>query len=200
MTLGGIPMNENYMDLLTHYTGIGHTTHSHSSSHSAEHETMHHNQADDHNAIHFTAHNMLNTDDDLDRQIAEAAAAQSSYDEWKTQLTADCHASGIAFPSSYALQRAWNAEQKKRAEQRKQDKKKDVIRARIAQLQSLLGDAKKELAAQEEQLPDFDALDNELLRIQQQREIAAKEAARQQSEIFQLHPDEGTKLHYPDDL
>jgi Na+-translocating ferredoxin:NAD+ oxidoreductase RnfC subunit len=195
MTLGGIPMNENYMDLLTHNGTIGHTDTS-ILSHSAEQKTM---QYDTNSLIY------LQEDNDLDAQIAEAAAAQSSYDEWKTQLAADCHASGIAFPSSYALQRAWNVEQKKRAEQRKQDKKKDAIRARIAQLQSLLGEAKKELADQDGQTIDFDALDAELLRVQEQRAIAEKQAQREQQQLFGKQSDEGTKLHQhnyhdPDDI
>ena len=146
---------------------------------------------------HSYSHNQLqqHLDDDIDRQIAEAAAAQSSYDEWKTQLAADCHKSGIAFPNSYALQRAWNAEQKKRAEKRKLEKKRDAVKQRIAQLQALLGEAKQELKTQEEQVIDFDALDAELLRVQQQRELADKEAKRQQQELFNSQSDEGTKLH-----
>ena len=155
-----------------------------------------------HNITHNTATgttiivNNMNADDDIDAMIAEAAAAQSSYDEWKAQLAADCHAAGIAFPQSHALQRAWNAEQKKRAEQRKLDKKKDAIRQRIAQLQALLGDAKKELQEQEEQLPNFDDLDAELVRMQEQRELARKSAVREQEQLFgNSQSDEGTKLH-----
>jgi hypothetical protein len=163
---------------LTNCDDIGHN---HTLRHSAKQKTMNSNShSHNFNDPHFTAHNTLQRDDDdIDRILAESAAAKSSYDEWKAQLAADCHKAGIAFPDSYALQRAWNAEQKKRAAQRKVEKKKDAIRQRIAQLQRMLGDAKKELDEQEEQLPDFDAIDAELLRIQQQK----------------TQSDEGTKLH-----
>lgn len=188
MTLGRQGGNDNCMDYLTRCHDIGHTDTS-THYHSAEHKTMH-----AYNLPYTADQNSI--DDDLDAQIAEAVKGQSEYEEWKAQLAADCHASGIAFPSSYALQRAWNAEQKKRAEQRKQDKKKDAIRARIAQLQALLGEAKKELDAQDgEQLVDFDALDAELLRVQQSRELAEKVAHREQEQLFNLQSDEGTKLH-----
>lgn len=150
----------------------------------------------DHNYTHTVNHNHTLDDNELDEQIAFAAAAQNEYDDWKRQLAADCHKSGVHFPVGHALQRAWNTEQRKRAEQRKQEKKKDAIRKRIAQLQAMLGEAKKELEAQDDgTLPDFDAMTAELLQVQQQRELADKEAKRQQEQLFGEQPDEGTKLH-----
>ncbi len=149
--------------------------------------------------VHFTAHNTLDTraDDDLDAQIAEAAAAQSAYDEWKAQLAADCHVAGVSFPQGFALQRAWNSEQKKRAEKRKAvaviERRKASILAQMAKLADELKQLDADLAkttiqsiqiAQDEQLPDFDALDAELLRVQQSRELAEKMAHREQEQLF----------------
>lgn len=128
---------------------------------------------DDLNNGHYSPSAAEYSDDELDRQIAEAAAGQSEYDSWKEQLAKDCLQTGVSFPTGHALQRAWNAEQKKRANNKKLEEKRAKIRARIAQLQAMLGSAQQELdntATEENAEPDFDAIEADLLRLQQQRD------------------------------
>ena len=169
-----------------------------------------HNSTHEFNSVQYQ--DTINAHDDLDRQIEEAAAAQNEYNEWKAQLAADCHASGVHFPQGFALQRAWNSEQKKRAEKRKAiaivERRKQAILAQMSRLAAEMKQLDAQLAgkvvqsiqqAQEEQVIDFDALDAELMRVQEQRELAEKEAKRQQEMLFSNQSNEGTKLH-PDDL
>ncbi len=81
-------------------------------------------------------------DSELEQRIAEAGARQSEYDNWRSALAADCLRRGIAFPSSFALQRAWNAHQKQKAELRKAEKQaqhqlEKLKAARAKQLQRM---------------------------------------------------------------
>lgn len=136
-------------------------------------------------------------DNELDDQLAEAVAAQNEYNDWKSQLAATCVQQGIAMPAGYALQREWNKEQKQRAERRKAiaavERRKATILAQMKKLANELQQLDAQLAEvvvktiqteREEQLPNFDNIDAELLRLQQEKELQTRLATREQHLLF----------------
>lgn len=130
-----------------------------------------------HQHIDNQDYSQLFAHDELDDQMAEASARKSEYDEWRGNLAADCHIRGIAVPSGYALQRAWNEHQKKQKAARKKEATRKRLIALLAQLDGKTPDA-------DDDLPDFDAIDRQLRANQDLIESQRQQALRDQQALM----------------
>ena len=129
---------------------------------------------------------------ELDDLIAASVERQSQYDNWKATFVGKRLKAGLHTPQGMELKIAWNNEQKRQAKEKKLLAQMDYYHKELHRVKAELGIINGEY---EEELPDFDAIDRDMQRQQEAREMANQMAHKEQTALLNPHSGEDTKPH-----
>jgi hypothetical protein len=121
-----------------------------------------------HNHLHSKKVDNFPEDDELDQQIRESVAGRGEYDSWLSLLSEDYRRRGLALPTGIRRQRMWNEHQRESAAKKRLQQRADRLRSELEKLGLSVAE-RNENPTQELDEPDFDAIDREIQRLQNEK-------------------------------